>query len=180
VNSTAYDVDGDGYDDLVLAFRKRDTQLPCGFSDATLTGETGSGRTISGSATVRVGQQVINLKSGALPADLEYVEERTIGASLGQASVRAGVLASIGGLALVTLFMVAYYRRTGLNALVSIALNLLILMALAAYIPVTMTLPGIAGLILTIGMGVDSTVFIASAIAISLSKQKLLPKSESV
>lgn len=105
-------------------------------------------------------EQVINLRSGALPADLEYVEERTVGASLGQASVRAGVIASIGGLALVTLFIVAFYKRTGLNALVSIALNLLILMGLVAYIPVTMTLPGIAGLILTIGMGVDSNVLI--------------------
>ncbi|MGH2952265.1 MAG: protein translocase subunit SecF, partial [Solirubrobacterales bacterium] len=81
-------------------------------------------------------------------------------ASLGRASVRAGVLASIAGLALVVLFMVAYYKRTGLNALVSIVLNLLILMGLVAYIPVTMTLPGIAGLILTIGMGVDSNVLI--------------------
>jgi protein-export membrane protein SecD/preprotein translocase SecF subunit len=105
-------------------------------------------------------EQVITLKSGALPADLDYVEERRIGASLGEASVRAGVLASIGGLALVALFMVVYYRRTGLNALVSIALNLLILMAIVAFIPVPMTLPGIAGLILTIGMGVDSNVLI--------------------
>ena len=105
-------------------------------------------------------EQVVNLRSGALPADLEYVEERTVGASLGTASVRAGVLASIGGLALVTLFMLAYYRWTGVNALVSIVTNLLILMALVAYVPVTMTLPGIAGLILTIGMGVDSSVLV--------------------
>jgi len=105
-------------------------------------------------------EQVITLKSGALPADLEYVEERTIGASLGKASVRAGVTASVGGLVLVTLFMVGFYRRVGLNALASIVLNLLILMALVAYIPVTLTLPGIAGLILTIGMGVDSNVLI--------------------
>ncbi len=105
-------------------------------------------------------EQVINLKTGALPADLKYVEESTVGASLGKASVRAGVLASLGGLALVSLFMVAFYKRTGLNALVSVALNLLILLALVAYIPVTMTLPGIAGLILTIGMGVDSNVLI--------------------
>jgi SecD/SecF fusion protein len=105
-------------------------------------------------------EQVINLNSGALPADMEYLEERTIGASLGSASVRAGVIASLGGLGLVLLFMVTYYRLTGINALVSIVLNLLILLALMAYIPVTLTLPGIAGLILTIGMGVDSNVLI--------------------
>lgn len=87
-------------------------------------------------------QQVINLKSGALPADLEYVEEHTVGAGLGEASIRSGVLASVGGLALVALFMLAYYRLTGLNALVSILLNLLILVGLVAFIPVTMTLPG--------------------------------------
>ncbi|MDP2319043.1 MAG: protein translocase subunit SecD [Acidobacteriota bacterium] len=105
-------------------------------------------------------QQVINLNSGALPADLEYVEERTIGASLGAASVRAGVLASLGGLSLVLVFLLGYYRLAGINALTSVVLNLLILLALMAYIPVTLTLPGIAGLILTIGMGVDSNVLI--------------------
>lgn len=105
-------------------------------------------------------EQVINFRSGALPADMEYVEERTIGAALGAASIRAGVVASTGGLALVTLFMLGYYRLAGLNAFASIALNLLILVALVAYVPITMTLPGIAGLILTIGMGVDSNVLI--------------------
>ncbi len=105
-------------------------------------------------------EQVITLKSGALPADLAYIEEHTVGASLGEAAIRSGVAASLGGLTLVVLFMTAYYRRAGLNALVSIAVNLLILLAFVAVIPVTMTLPGIAGLILTIGMGVDSNVLI--------------------
>ena len=105
-------------------------------------------------------QHVITLKSGALPADLEYVAERTVGASLGHASIQSGVAASAGGLALVGLFMLAYYRKSGLNALISILVNLLILVGLVAFIPVTMTLPGIAGLILTIGMGVDSNVLI--------------------
>ncbi len=115
---------------------------------------------ISGVSRAEMIEQVINLNAGALPADLEYVEERTIGASLGAASVRAGVLASLGGLGIVLLFMLSYYRLTGLNALVSVVLNLLILLALMAWIPVTLTLPGIAGLILTIGMGVDSNVLI--------------------
>ncbi len=115
---------------------------------------------ISGVSRGEMIEQVITLNSGALPADLEYVEERTIGASLVAASVRAGVLASLGGLGLVLLFMLGYYRLAGVNALVSVVLNLLILLAIMAYVPVTLTLPGIAGLILTIGMGVDSNVLI--------------------
>jgi preprotein translocase subunit SecD len=105
-------------------------------------------------------EQIVNFKSGSLPADLEYVEQRTIGASLGAAAIRSGITAAAAGLVLVVLFVLAYYRLTGLNAVVSIVLNLLILLALVAVIPVTMTLPGIAGLILTIGMGVDSNVLI--------------------
>ena len=115
---------------------------------------------IAGVSREEMIEQVINLNSGALPADLEYVEERMVGASLGAASIRAGVLASLGGLALVLVFMLGYYRLAGINALVSVVLNLLILLAIMAYIPVTLTLPGIAGLILTIGMGVDSNVLI--------------------
>ncbi|HEX5111051.1 MAG TPA: protein translocase subunit SecD [Vicinamibacterales bacterium] len=103
---------------------------------------------------------IITLKSGALPATLTYLEERTVGPSLGQDSIRAGVTASIGGLALVVLFMVFYYKLTGLNAVLSIVVNLLILLGLMAYFQATMTLPGIAGFILTIGMGVDSNVLI--------------------
>ncbi len=105
-------------------------------------------------------EQVITLKSGALPATLDYLDQRTVSATLGRASVRAGVWASVGGLALVTLFMLAYYRRTGINAFVSIVLNLLLLMALMAAFGAKLTLPGIAGLVLTIGMGVDSNVLV--------------------
>ena len=115
-------------------------------------------------------EQVVTFKSGALPADLEYVEERTIGASLGEASTRAGVLASAGGLTLVLLFMLGYYRLAGVNAAISIVLNLLVLVALVALIPVTMTLPGVAGLILTIGMGVDSNVLIFERIKEELAR----------
>jgi len=103
---------------------------------------------------------VITLKSGALPARLDYLEERTIGPSLGRESIEAGVLASIGGLLLVVLFMLFYYKLTGLNAVISIVVNLVILLGMMAYLGATMTLPGIAGFILTIGMGVDSNVLI--------------------
>ena len=117
-------------------------------------------------------EQTINFRTGALPADLEYVEERTVGASLGDASIRSGVLASVGGLTLVTLFMLGYYRLAGLNAAVSIVLNLIILVGFVALIPVKMTLPGIAGLILTIGMGVDSNVLIFERIKEELGRAR--------
>jgi preprotein translocase subunit SecD len=116
---------------------------------------------ISGSFTQQEAQDLsLVLRSGALPASLTYLEERTIGPSLGAESVRAGVLASIGGLAMVVVFMVFYYKLTGLNAIISIVVNLIILLGLMAYLGFTMTLPGIAGFILTIGMGVDSNVLI--------------------
>jgi preprotein translocase subunit SecD len=117
-------------------------------------------------------EQVVTLKSGALPADMEYGSDHTVGASLGQDAIRSGVAASAGGLAFVGLFMLSYYRRSGVNALISIAANLLILVGLIASIPVTMTLPGIAGLILTIGMGVDSNVLIFERIREELARAR--------
>ena len=105
-------------------------------------------------------EQVITLNSGALPATLDYLDQRTVSATLGEAAIRSGVTASIGGLVLVTVFMLAYYKASGLNAFVSIVLNLLVLLALMAVFGAKLTLPGIAGLVLTIGMGVDSNVLI--------------------
>ena len=116
---------------------------------------------ISGSFTQQEAQDLsLTLRSGALPATLDSLEERTVGPSLGEESVRAGVFASLGGLAFVVIFMVVYYKLTGLNAIISIVVNLLILLGLMSYLNFTMTLPGIAGFILTIGMGVDSNVLI--------------------
>jgi preprotein translocase subunit SecD len=100
------------------------------------------------------------LRSGALPARLTYLEERVIGPSLGADSIRSGVIASLVGLLFVVVFMVAYYKRAGFNALTSILTNLLILLGMMAYLGATMTLPGFAGFILTIGIGVDSNVLI--------------------
>ena len=117
-------------------------------------------------------EQVITLKSGALPAAMEYVAEHRVGANLGRASIRSGIAACAGGLALVGLFMLGYYRRAGVNAIVSILVNLLVLVGLVAFIPVTMTLPGIAGLILTIGMGVDSNVLIFERIREELGRAR--------
>jgi preprotein translocase subunit SecD len=103
---------------------------------------------------------VITLKSGALPASLTYLEEQTIGPSLGEDSIRSGVTASIVGLAATTLFMLLYYRLSGVNAIVALVCNLIILLGLMAYVGFTMTLPGIAGFVLTMGIGVDSNVLI--------------------
>ena len=112
------------------------------------------------------------LRSGALPASLTYMEERSIGPTLGESSIRSGVRASIAGLILVALFMLAYYKLAGFNAIVSISINLLILMGFMAYVGAVMTLPGIAGFILTIGMGVDSNVLIFERIREEIANGK--------
>ncbi len=112
------------------------------------------------------------LRSGALPASLTVLAESTVGPSLGAESVRAGVMASLLGLAFVTLFMLLYYRLAGINALVSVSLNLVILLGFMAYLGAVMTLPGIAGFILTIGMGVDSNVLIFERIREEMATKK--------
>ena len=112
------------------------------------------------------------LRSGALPANLTYLEERTVGSTLGAESVRAGVTAALGGLLLVMLFMVGFYKLSGFNALLSIVVNLTVLLGLMSYLGATMTLPGIAGFILTIGMGVDSNVLIFERIKEELQSAK--------
>lgn len=133
---------------------------------------TDEGR-ITGSFTTQEANDLsLVLRSGALPASLTYLEERTVGPSLGRDSIRAGVTAALGGLALVILFMLVYYKLTGLNALVSVVVNLIILLGMMAYLGATMTLPGIAGFILTIGMGVDSNVLIFERIKEELATAK--------
>ncbi len=102
----------------------------------------------------------LTLKSGALPAEIEYQEERTVGPSLGADSIRSGVAASIGGLIFVILFMLFYYRGSGVNAVIALVLNMILTMAALVVFGSTLTLPGIAGLILGIGMAVDSNVLI--------------------
>jgi preprotein translocase subunit SecD len=128
---------------------------------------------ITGNFTTQESQDLsLVLRSGALPANLTYLEERTVGPSLGADSIRAGIISAAGGLALVTLFMLFYYKLAGFNALIAIAVNLIILLGLMAYAGATMTLPGIAGFILTIGMGVDSNVLIFERIKEELATAK--------
>jgi preprotein translocase subunit SecD len=116
---------------------------------------------ITGSFTPQQAQDLaLVLRSGALPASIKYLSEETVGPSLGADSIRHGVVASIVGLVAVMGFMLVYYRGAGINANVALVLNLLILISALASFGAVLTLPGIAGVILTVGMGVDSNVLI--------------------
>jgi len=117
------------------------------------------------------------LNSGALPAGITYLEERTVGPSLGADSIRAGVRAAIVGMVAVLVFMLIYYRAAGINADVALVLNLIILLGVLGFIGATLTLPGIAGVILTVGMGVDSNVLIFERIREELRNGKTPPSA---
>ena len=112
------------------------------------------------------------LKAGALPANMKYLQELTVGASLGRDSIRDGVRASAAAMAFIALFMLVYYRFSGLNAIVALAANLLIVLAAMAYTDATLTLPGIAGIILTVGVGVDTNVLVFERIREELRNGK--------
>ncbi len=117
----------------------------------------------------------IVLKAGSLPAGIVYLEERTVGPSLGADSIRQGFLAGISGLIAVILLMLVYYRGAGINATLALILNALILLAVLSYFDAVLTLPGIAGIILTIGMAVDSNVLIFERIKEELAAGKAIP-----
>ena len=112
------------------------------------------------------------LRAGALPASIKYLEERTVGPSLGADSIRHGVQASVLSLLVVMIFMLFYYRMSGGNAVLALVLNLVILLAALAAFGAVLTLPGIAGVILTIGMGVDSNVLVFERIREELRNGK--------
>jgi preprotein translocase subunit SecD len=116
---------------------------------------------IEGGFTEQQAQDLsLMLRTGALPATISYLETRTVGPSLGASSIRQGVLAAVFGMAAVMIFMLIYYRGAGINADLALILNLVILLGFLGFSHATLTLPGIAGVILTIGMGVDSNVLI--------------------
>jgi preprotein translocase subunit SecD len=119
----------------------------------------------------------LTLRSGALPAPIEYQEERSVGPSLGADSIRSGVRASLLGLALVVGFMLIYYRGSGINAVVALLLNMVLMMAGLIMFGATLTLPGIAGMILTIGMAVDSNVLIFERIREEWRSGKTVPSA---
>ncbi|HXY04436.1 MAG TPA: protein translocase subunit SecD [Terriglobales bacterium] len=117
------------------------------------------------------------LRSGALPAGIKYLEERTVGPSLGTDSIRAGVTAAVIGMLAVLIFMLIYYHAAGINADVALILNLIILLGFLGFSGATLTLPGIAGVILTVGMGVDSNVLIFERIREELRNGKTPPSA---
>ncbi len=119
----------------------------------------------------------LKLRTGALPAGIKYEQERTIGPSLGADSIREGIVAAIAGLIAVIVVMLVYYKRAGINAVLALLLNTILLMAALAYFGATLTLPGIAGVILTIGMAVDSNVLIFERIREELRSGKSIPAS---
>jgi len=124
-----------------------------------------------------VKDQCMILRSGALPAGIKYLEERTVGPSLGADSIRAGVQAAIVGMLAVLIFMLVYYHGAGINADIALIFNLIILLGFLGFTGATLTLPGIAGVILTVGMGVDSNVLIFERIREELRSGKTPPSA---
>jgi preprotein translocase subunit SecD len=128
---------------------------------------------ITGSFTQQEAQDLsLILRSGSLPAKLTYLEERVIGPTLGADSIRSGVIASFIGLMSIVVFMLVYYKLSGVNAVIALVANLVILLGMMAYIGAVMTLPGIAGFVLTMGIGVDSNVLIFERIKEELEAQR--------
>ena len=131
-----------------------------------------SGRITGGFTAEQAKDLSTLLRTGALPASIIYLETRTVGPSLGAASIHQGVVAAIVGMLVVMAFMLIYYRGAGINADLALILNLIILLGFMGYSHATLTLPGIAGVILTIGMGVDSNVLIFERIREELRSGK--------
>ena len=132
------------------------------YSYPTVRNQINNGRSsISGMGGLRASEDLVNiLMSGALPAPLEIIEERTVGASLGEASIRAGLYSIMFGLGVVAIFMIVYYRTGGGIADLALLLNIIFILGILAGFQATLTLPGIAGIVLTIGMAVDANVLI--------------------
>jgi len=132
------------------------------YSYPTVQNKISNGRSsISGLADVQEAEDLVNiLLSGALPAPLEIIEERTVGATLGEASINAGFFSLVIGLTIVALFMVMYYKLGGFIADLALLVNIFIILGILAAFKATLTLPGIAGIVLTIGMAVDANVLI--------------------
>jgi preprotein translocase subunit SecD len=145
---------------------------------AVIKSEIGDSGVIEGRFTDQQAKDLaLILNSGALPAGIKYLEERTVGPSLGADSIRSGVRAAVIGMLAVLIFMLVYYHGAGINADVALILNLIILLGFLGFSGATLTLPGIAGVILTVGMGVDSNVLIFERIREELRNGKTPPSA---
>src|ERR1700721_1150372 len=131
-----------------------------------------SGEITGGFTQQQANDLSLMLRTGALPASISFLETRTVGPTLGAASIHQGVIAAIAGMLAVMIFMLIYYRGAGINADLALMLNLVILLGFMGFTGSTLTLPGIAGVILTIGMGVDSNVLIFERIREELHSGK--------
>ncbi|PYT04785.1 MAG: protein translocase subunit SecD [Acidobacteria bacterium] len=150
-------------------------------SAPVINGQINDRGQISGSFTKKAAEDLaLILRSGALPAKAVYLEERTVGPSLGADSIRQGVTASVAGMIAVVAFMLFYYRGSGINAVLALVLNLVLLLAALIIFEATLTLPGIAGVILTIGMAVDSNVLIFERIREEMRSGKVVASAVDV
>lgn len=137
----------------------------------------GSGQISGGFTVVEAGNVAIALRSGALPASVTLLEKRSVGPSLGADSIKASMIALISGFVLVFIFMIIYYRRAGIIANVALVTNIFIIIAIMAMFGATLTLPGMAGIVLTIGMAVDANVIISERIRELLRDGLSFPKA---
>jgi len=143
------------------------------YSAPVIQAKLGADNRITGRFTTQEADELSKiLKAGALPASLRYLQELTVGASLGRDSIRDGVRASLAAMAFITIFMLFYYRLSGVNAIIALAANLLIVLAILAHLEANLTLPGIAGMILTVGVGVDTNVLVFERIREELRNGK--------
>jgi preprotein translocase subunit SecD len=137
----------------------------------------GSGQISGGFSIDEAGNVAIALRSGALPAPVDMLEKRSVGPSLGADSIRSSMIALISGFILVFLFMIVYYRNAGIIANIALIANIFILIAIMAMFGATLTLPGMAGIVLTVGMAVDANVIISERIRELLKEGKTVSKA---
>ncbi|QKF76594.1 protein translocase subunit SecD [Arcobacter defluvii] len=137
----------------------------------------GSGQISGGFTMIEAGNIAIALRSGALPATVTLLEKRSVGPSLGADSIQASMIALISGFSLVFIFMVIYYRRAGVIANIALITNVFIIIAVMAMFGATLTLPGMAGIVLTVGMAVDANVIITERIRELIREGSSIPKA---
>jgi len=142
-------------------------------SNPVIKDEIGEKGIIQGNFTPDAAKQlVLQLKSGSLPAIPEFGEERTVGPSLGLDAIRRGTISGLIGLLAIFIFMLAYYHFSGINAIVTLILNLVMILGIMSTFGMTLTVPGIAGIILTLGMAVDANVLVYERIRDEINEKK--------
>ena len=165
------EVDGEAVQQRVRSYKKEIISL------ATIQDALGNRFRVTGlDNPAEAAELALLLRAGALAAPMDFVEERTVGPSLGQENIDLGVRSVIIGMALVMLFMVVYYRVFGLAANIALLVNFMLLVAVMSMLSATLTLPGIAGIVLTVGMAVDANVLIFARIREEL-KNRMSPQA---